>query len=55
MIDFLRSSLILKKSCAEEWRIDLMYNLIYTRLGEFTVDNFRDEELNYLLEHVCTS
>ena len=39
----------------EEWRIDLMYNLIYARIGEFTVENFVDDELNYLLELVCSS
>ena len=40
---------------AEEWRIDLMYNLIYTKLGEFTLDNFEDKELTNLLQFVCTS
>ena len=40
---------------AEEWRIDLMHNLIYTKLGEFTLDNFEDKELTNLLQFVCTS
>ena len=39
----------------EEWRIDLMHNLIQVKNGEFTVENFEDEELDNLLAFVCTS
>ena len=39
----------------EEWRIDMMHNLINIKMGEFTVENFEDEELHNLLDFVCTS
>ena len=39
----------------EEWRIDMMHNLINIKIGDFSVENFEDEEVNSLLSFVCTS
>ena len=39
----------------EEWRPDLLLNIIFTKLGLFSVDNFDVEELDDILEFLCTS
>ena len=39
----------------EEWGVDLIYSIIYTKLGLFDVDIMEKEELNDILEFACTS
>ena len=45
----------LKIPTEEERRIDLMHNLIHTKIGKFSLENFEDEELSHMLNFVCTS
>ena len=39
----------------EEWRIDMMFNIIYAKLERFQIDNFEEKELDNILDFVCTS
>ena len=39
----------------EAWRIDMMFNVIYSKLEHFRIDNFEAEELDDILDFVCTS
>ena len=39
----------------EEWRIDMMFNIIYAKLECFQTDNFEENKLDNILDFVCTS
>ena len=39
----------------EEWRIQMLKELIMVKQGERDVENFSQEEINEIIEFVCSS
>ena len=38
-----------------KWKVDMVKEIIETRADQFNVENFTEEELDDILEHLCTS